>query len=216
MTKFLNKLPVLYKSIVISALILGGFAAVSTTLLSITNIATYDAIEESENKALLRNLTELLPANKLNNDLINDRINVRNSLLGTSAPMNVYRARLNGIDSAVIISALAPNGYNGRINILVGIFVDGTIAGVRVTSHRETPGLGDDIELAKSDWILDFDGKSLKMPIEEQWEVKKDGGVFDQFTGATITPRATVAAILNTLKFYDSNKEMLFKPHANN
>lgn len=130
--------------------------------------------------------------------------------------MDVYRARLNGSDSAVIISSQAPNGYNGRISILVGIFFDGTIAGVRVTSHRETPGLGDDVELAKSDWILSFNGKSLKIPLEEKWEVKKDGGNFDQFTGATITPRAIVAAVLNTLKFYEDNQVLLYKPHTMN
>lgn len=216
MIKYLNTLPSLVQGIVISALILGGFAAVSTTLLSITNTATYEAIKESEKKALLNNLTQILPPETFNNDLLKDRISVRNSLLGTSAPMDVYRARLNGSDSAVIISSQAPNGYNGRISILVGIFFDGTIAGVRVTSHRETPGLGDDVELAKSDWILSFNGKSLKIPLEEKWEVKKDGGNFDQFTGATITPRAIVAAVLNTLKFYEDNQVLLYKPHTMN
>ena len=211
MMSFLDKLPQLSRSIVVSALILGGFAAISTTLLSITNVATHDAIEESERQALLRNLTALLPAEKFNNDLLSDRISVRNSLLGTSEPMNVYRARQDNTDVAVIISTLAPNGYNGRINILVGIFTDGNIAGVRITSHRETPGLGDEVEIAKSDWVLSFDGKSLGSPIEDQWEVKKDGGIFDQFTGATITPRAVVGAVLNTLKFYNSNKETLFR-----
>lgn len=216
MISYLDKLPPLGRSIVFSALILGGFAAVSTTLLSITNFATHDAIEESEKQALLRNLNELLPADRFNNDLLSDRISVRNSLLGTSEPMDVYRARHNQRDAAVIISTLAPNGYNGRIKILVGIFTDGKIAGVRVTSHHETPGLGDDIDVAKSNWILNFNGRSLKTPVEEQWEVKKDGGVFDQFTGATITPRAVVAAVRSTLKFYSSNKEMLFKQTTDN
>ncbi len=215
MKHFLDTLPPLGRSIVVSALILGGFAALSTTLLSITSFATHDAIEESEKQALLRNLHELLPADKFNNDLLSDRISVQNSLLGTSAPMDVYRARHGSTDVAVIISTLAPKGYNGRINILVGIYVDGTVAGVRITAHRETPGLGDEIELAKSDWVLGFNGKSLGAPTTELWEVKKDGGEFDQFTGATITPRVVVAAVRNTLKFYQGNKEMLFKRAPN-
>ncbi|CAG0878801.1 unnamed protein product [Cyprideis torosa] len=196
--------------IIVSAIVLGCFAAFSTALLSITNYATFDAIQESKKQALLRNLQALLPAGTFDNDLVNDRISVRDPLLGSTDATDVYRARLGEENVAVIISTVAPNGYNGRISMLVGIFEDGRIAGVRITSHRETPGLGDEIELSKSDWILDFDGKSLKLPTENQWRVKRDGGVFDQFTGATITPRAVVAAVHNTLKFYRNHKAQLF------
>ncbi|MCB1757375.1 MAG: electron transport complex subunit RsxG [Gammaproteobacteria bacterium] len=196
---------------IFSALILGGFAALSTALLSITNEATRDAIALSEQQALLRSLHEILPDERYDNDLLADRISVRHSLLGTNLPVDVYRARLAGQDSAVIIAAQAPNGYNGRIKLLVGINTDGTLAGVRATSHKETPGLGDDIELARSDWVLGFNGKSLDQPAAKQWAVKKDGGVFDQFTGATITPRAVVGAVYNTLKYFSENRRFLFE-----
>ncbi len=202
----------LLRSIALSALILGGFAAISTTLLSLTNLATRDAIIESERLALLKNLQEIIPADRYNNDLQSDRILVRHSLLGTSLPLEAYRARLDDKNIAVIITSQAPNGYNGTIQLLTGIYADGTIAGVRVTSHRETPGLGDVIELSKSDWILSFNNTSLKKPVIEKWLVKKDGGYFDQFTGATITPRAVVASVRNTLRFYAENRDTLFLP----
>lgn len=200
----------LLRSIALSALVLGGFAAISTSLLSLTNLATRDAIIESERLALLKNLQEIIPANRYNNDLQSDRILVRHSLLGTSLPLEAYRARLDDQDVAVIIASQAPNGYNGTIQLLTGIYTDGTIAGVRVTNHRETPGLGDVIELSKSDWILGFNNTSLKKPVIEKWLVKKDGGYFDQFTGATITPRAVVASVRNTLRFYAENRDTLF------
>ena len=92
-------------------------------------------------------------------------------------------------------------GYSGPINLLVAVNVDGTLSGVRVVSHKETPGLGDKIETNKDDWILGFVGKSLSNPSEALWKVRKDGGEFDQFTGATITPRAVVNAVREVLKY---------------
>ena len=110
-----------------------------------------------------------------------------------------------------IFNAIAPDGYNGRIHLLVGVYVDGRIAGVRVVKHAETPGLGDAIEVRKSSWILGFDGKSLDRPEPTRWAVRRDGGEFDQLTGATITRRAVVAAVRNTLLYYRQNAAMIFR-----
>jgi electron transport complex protein RnfG len=111
---------------------------------------------------------------------------------------------------AAIFNSVAPDGYNGKIHLLVGVYIDGRLAGVRVVKHAETPGLGDAVEIRKSPWIDDFAGKSLTNPIQERWRVKRDGGDFDQFTGATITPRAVVAAVRNTLLYYQQNADMIF------
>jgi electron transport complex protein RnfG len=111
---------------------------------------------------------------------------------------------------AVIIPVVAPDGYSGDIDLIVGINSDGTIAGVRVLGHKETPGLGDKAELKKSNWVLGFNGRSLTNPTLDGWAVKKDKGVFDQFTGATITPRAVVAATLRALQFAEANRKTLF------
>ena len=132
-------------------------------------------------------------------------------LLGTESPAMAYRARKNDLPVAIIINAIAPDGYSGKIHLLIGIYYDGSIAGVRVVKHAETPGLGDAIEVRKSDWILNFDQRSLENPSITEWKVKRDGGYFDQMTGATITPRSIVKAVKNTLIYFRDHKEELFK-----
>ena len=122
----------------------------------------------------------------------------------------MYRARLRGEPVAAIFRSIAPDGYSGKIHLLVGVYIDGSLAGVRVVKHAETPGLGDAVEIRKSSWIEDFAGKSLTNPSQDRWRVKRDGGDFDQFTGATITPRAVVAAVRNTLLYYQQNTDMIF------
>ena len=160
----------------------------------------------------MRNLHALLPRNELDNDIATDTIRLPpSSLLGTTGETVAYRARLDGEPVAVIFNSVAPDGYNGRIYLLVGVYVDGSIAGVRVVKHAETPGLGDGIEIKKSPWIKSFDGKSLNNPEAPGWAVRRDGGEFDQLTGATITPRAVVAAVRNTLLYYRQNADMLFQ-----
>ena len=125
----------------------------------------------------------------------------------------MYRARLRGEAVAVVLAPVAPGGYSGSIHLLVGIAPDGTLLGVRVTEHRETPGLGDAIEARKSDWIRRFTGRSLGDPPFERWRVRKDGGDFDQFTGATVTPRAVVGAVANVLVYFDRHRaELLAQP----
>jgi electron transport complex protein RnfG len=117
---------------------------------------------------------------------------------------------------AAIIPAITQDGYSGAISMIIGINFDGTVAGVRVVEHRETPGLGDKIDLKKSDWILGFNGKSLLNPQQSDWKVKKEGGDFDQFTGATITPRAVVNQILKSLQYFENDRERLLTISAAN
>jgi len=126
--------------------------------------------------------------------------------LGLTEPANLNLAKQDGHWVATVIPARAPDGYSGAIKLIVGVNVDGSIAGVRVLAHNETPALGDKVDTRKSDWVLSFDGKSIGKPPLESWAVKKDGGEFDQFTGATITPRAVVKKVRDVLEYYQANK----------
>ncbi|MGE4405805.1 electron transport complex subunit RsxG, partial [Pseudomonas sp.] len=139
---------------------------------------------------------------------------LQDRLLGNKSPLPAYIAIKDGRPSAVILQAIAPDGYSGAIHLLVGIWADGRVAGVRVLGHRETPGLGDRIELTKSPWIRSFDGKSLENPQADGWAVKKDRGTFDQFAGATITPRAVVGAVHRALQYFDVHKAELLTADA--
>jgi electron transport complex protein RnfG len=199
------------RQILLSGVFLWLFAVVGTTLVALTEYGTSEAILENERQVLLRNLYALLPRDKLDNDIATDTLELpASTLLGTDGDSTVYRARLGGEPVAAIFNSIAPDGYNGKIYLLVGIYIDGSLAGVRVVKHAETPGLGDAVEIRKSPWINDFAGKSLTNPSQERWAVKRDGGDFDQFTGATITPRAVVAAVRNTLLYYQQNADMIF------
>ena len=199
------------RQILISGLFLWLFAVVGTSLVALTEFGTREPILENERLILLRNLNALLPQEQLDNDIVNDVLELpANSLLGTDTPSLVYRARKQGTPVAAIFSSIAPQGYSGKIHLLVGVYTDGRIAGVRVIKHSETPGLGDAIEVRKSPWITEFNDKSLDRPDQKGWQVKRDGGEFDQFTGATITPRAVVRAVRNTLLYYRENADMIF------
>jgi electron transport complex protein RnfG len=194
----------------IGSLILGLFAVAGTGLVALTHDGTAERIAENERQSLLRSLHQIITPDSHDNDIYTDTIEVSNPLLGTNQPVMVYRARLGKLPVAAVIASIAPDGYAGTIKLLVGINYDGTLAGVRVVSHRETPGLGDAIEAERSDWVLGFNRRSLEEPDEKRWKVKKDGGVFDQFSGATITPRAIVGAVHNTLRYFQNNREALF------
>jgi electron transport complex protein RnfG len=199
------------RQILLSGVFLWLFAVAGTTLVALTEFTTSEAIVDNERQVLLRNLYALLPRNRLDNDIATDTLLLpASTLLGTDDDSTVYRARLRGEPVAAIFNSVAPDGYNGKIHLLVGVYVDGNLAGVRVVKHAETPGLGDAVEIRKSPWIDDFAGKSLTNPSEDRWRVKRDGGDFDQFTGATITPRAVVAAVRNTLLYYQQNADMIF------
>ncbi|HUV20578.1 MAG TPA: electron transport complex subunit RsxG [Gammaproteobacteria bacterium] len=200
------------RQILVSGAFLWLFAVAGTTLVAFTEYNTSDAIAENERQLLLRNLYTLLPRDQLDNDIATDTRSLPASpLLGTDTATLAYRARLAGEPVAAVFNSIAPNGYNGRIHLLVGVYVDGSLAGVRVVNHAETPGLGDAVEIRKSPWIKSFDDKSLNNPGESGWRVKRDGGEFDQLTGATITPRAVVKAVHNTLLYYQQNADMIFE-----
>jgi electron transport complex protein RnfG len=197
--------------IIRSGVLLGIIALLGTALLASVNALTHERILEQQERHMLQQLNEIVPATSFDNDLLEDRIEIRDEAhFRHPAAVTVYRARLDGQPAAVLMLVTAPDGYNGDIRILAGIDNTGTLIGVRVVSHRETPGLGDPIEREKSDWILDFAGKSLQQPGKTGWAVKKDGGQFDQFTGATISPRAVVRTVHDTLMYFHANREMLF------
>jgi len=205
-----------YRPVFISAVFLFLFAVIGSGMVAFTYDGTAQRIADNKRQALLNSLNELVPTDRYNNDIFHDTIQVRSSeLLGSADPVTVYRARLDGWPVAAVLEVIAPDGYSGKIRLLVAINTDGTLAGVRVVEHRETPGLGDAIEAERSPWIVGFNGKSIDHPPQDSWKVKRDGGVFDQFTGATITPRAVVKAVKNALLYFGTNSQSLFAqdPH---
>ncbi len=202
------------RNMLIGAAILGLFAVAGTGLVSYTYQVTKPQILENERQAILKNLHTLISPDEHDNPIESDTIEVIDPLLGSDKPVKIYRARKQKLPVAAIINAIAPDGYSGKIHLVVAIRHNGTLAGARVVSHHETPGLGDGIEAERSDWILAFNGLSLTNPGKRGWGVKKDGGDFDQFTGATITPRAVVKAVYNSLKYYAQNREMIFSQSA--
>lgn len=202
-------LPEIPRSMLKNAAILGLFAVATVGLVALTQQGTATRIQAAERAAQVRALAEILPADSHDNPLLEHAFTVSDPLLGSSQPLPAYRALQGEQPSAVILQAIAPDGYSGSIRLLIGIHADGRLAGVRVLNHRETPGLGDKIELAKSAWIRAFDGKSLGDPDAAGWAVKKDQGQFDQFAGATITPRAVVKAVHHALQYFDAHRAAL-------
>lgn len=202
----------LLRNMLLSAGLLGVFAVIGTGLVAWTHQVTAEQIAENERAALLKTVHELIPPSMHDNDLYEDRIQVSApDFLGTSAQLPVYRARKDGRPVAAVITTIAPNGYGGAIKLLVAVRYDGTVAGVRVLNQHETPGLGDAIETSRSNWIYSFNGKFIGNPPLKKWAVKKDNGVFDQFTGATITPRAVVGAVRDALLYFDAHRKELFQ-----
>lgn len=202
----------IFRNMLISATVLALFAIVGTFSVTHTFDNTIDRITENKRMALLKAIHVLIPPSAHDNDIFTDIITVQNkNLLGTEKPVNVYRARKNNKPVAVIINSIAPDGYSGKIELLIAINFDGVLSGVRVSHHKETPGLGDAIEENRSDWITKFKDHSLSNPDKKGWAVKRDGGEFDQFTGATITPRAIVKAVHKTLRYYKSNRDTLYE-----
>jgi electron transport complex protein RnfG len=178
---------------------------------------TKEQIAQAEREALLQKLHSVIKPSEHNNDIFSDYITVSSpELLGASPEVNVFRARMDGEPIAALITPTAPDGYNGEIKLLVGVRYNEEIAGVRVLSHKETPGLGDAIEARRSKWIYQFNGRSLGNPSAENWKVQRDRGEFDQLTGATISSRAVVKAVRKTLEYYQGNKDFLFKKDFNN
>ena len=199
-----------HKQIAFTGLLLMLFAVVGGGMVGLTFENTAEKIADNERQAMLRSLNQILPAGSYDNDLLNDTMQLdADERLGQTRSSVAYIAKKQDNISAIIFSVIAPDGYSGDIKLLVGVNSDGTIAGVRVVSHKETPGLGDGIEIERSNWILNFKNKSLTTPDSKGWKVKRDGGVFDQFTGATITPRAVVKAVHQTLLYFNLRKKEL-------
>lgn len=174
---------------------------VAAALLAGTWALTRDRITDAEQRAKLQALEIVLPPDRYDNDPIADAVQVRAPAWLGGESATVSRARLAGAPSALVLDVMAPDGYAGPIRLLVAVAADGTVLGVRVTAHQETPGLGDDIEAGRSDWITRFTGRALGNPPSPRWRVQRDGGDFPQFAGATLTPRAVVAAVRRTLQF---------------
>lgn len=190
--------------------VLAGFALFAAILLGLADLATRGVIQLRLEEDLKASLEEVVPAELHDNDLLSSTVTVASADANLGqAETQVYLARKQGEISAVCFKFIAPDGYAGPINLVMGLDTAGEILGVRVISHTETPGLGDKIEITKSKWVLSFNGKSLDNLTFEQWAVKKDGGEFDQFSGATITPRKVVQAIRRGLEFYRKHQDEL-------
>ena len=190
--------------------VLAVFALCASILLGFADLATRDVIQLRLAEDLKANLQEVVPADYYDNDLLADHITLPSAEANLGAAETIiYLAKKQGEVNAVCFKFIAPDGYAGPISLVMGVDKKGEILGVRVISHVETPGLGDKIEITKSKWVLNFNGKSLDNLSIAQWAVKKDGGVFDQFAGATITPRKVVQAIKRGLDFYQSNRLQL-------
>jgi Na+-translocating ferredoxin:NAD+ oxidoreductase subunit G len=188
------------------------FTAIGTTIVALSYDLTKNQIADNQKQTLLKQLNALISTDLYDNDLLNDKIEITDKEnLGTTMPVSFYRARKQNQPQAIVFMPVAPDGYGGSIQLLVGITIEGTLLGVRVVSHQETPGLGDLIEEKRSTWIYSFNGFSLEYPPLEKWNVKKDGGIFDQFTGATITPRAIVKAVKKSLVFFQNKRDILFQ-----
>ncbi len=198
-----------------STFVIVAVAIVATALLAFVHERTQDDIVAGEHQATLRALSIVLPPNRYDNDPSTDTITLlADAWTGSAAPVLVRRARMHGKPSALVLDVIAPDGYAGPIHLLVSVAADGTVLGVRVTAHKETPGLGDPIEAGKSAWITRFTGRFLGDPPVDRWAVKRDGGDFDQFASATVTPRAVVAAVQRSLQLVARHGAQLYAEPA--
>lgn len=203
------------RRIVRAALVLAAVAIAAFGLVAVVHEATRDQIAATERARELARFDEVLGGRPHDNDLLADALTLRDpELLGTTATVTAYRARLHGQPVAVVLEPVAPAGYSGAIHLLVAVAPDGSVLGVRAVAHHETPGLGDFIDTRKSDWIRYFTGKSAGKLAATRWRVRQDGGEFDQYTGATITSRAVVEAVGRTLQFFERHRDELLADPA--
>lgn len=189
-------------------------AVIAAALVTASHVFTKDRIAANQRARLMASLHSVLDLPDEQVDLNPTNLRVTDPLLGSDEPVDVFVIEQGEQPVATIIAAVAPDGYNAEIQLLIGIKRDATISGVRVVRHRETPGLGDLIDIRKSDWILQFDATSLERPALTEWAVDKDEGYFDSITGATVTPRAVVNAVKNTLLYYRAHQAELFAAAA--
>jgi len=201
----------LYNNIFTPGGLLAITALVGTGILFVINWHSSPYIKENERQMLLKSVSSVLDNVQYDNDILEDTLKVYDKTqLGHDSPSLIYRVRKDKNPIAAVITVIAPNGYSGQIKLLVGINTNNVITGVRVVKHKETPGLGDGIEKQRSDWIDIFLGKSLHNPKVGGWKVKRDGGEFDQLTGATITPRAIVGAVYKALRYFRTHYVEIF------
>jgi electron transport complex protein RnfG len=187
-------------------------AAVLTVGLVTFATLTRDRIARNQQVWIKQHLDALVAPESYDNDPLLDTTEVRApEFLGTAAPVTAYRMRKAGRPVAVAIRSIAPDGYRGPLELLVAIAPGGQLLGVQVIRHNETPGLGDAFENRDAGWLDKFRGLSLAKPPQQRWTVRPDGGDFDAFTGATITPRAIVKAVRRTLEFYQGNEDRLYQ-----
>jgi len=200
--------------------ILAVFAIVCTAVVGLVYELTKNKIAQQQQLQLLNILHSIIEPTSYNNEIANDCVLLQSPLLGDETiKQKVYVARLSNANSskpiAMAITTTAPDGYNGNISLIVAMKMDNVISGVRVLEHQETPGLGDKIDERKSDWIYSFSGKSVLDEKDKRWAVSKDKGMFDQFTGATITPRAVVKSVKNAVLYLQQNKAFILEqPNA--
>ena len=197
-----------YAPAFISAIILAAFAVLGSSLVGFSYESTHEQILQNQRETLRRQINDVFPEAQHDNIVIDDVVSIKDDELGDDE-VKVYRATLEQTPTGLIYSPVTADGYSVDILLTIAINENNQVTGVRVLQHKETPGLGDKIETRRSDWIKSFDGTSLTSPRSEKWAVKRDGGDFDQFTGATITPRAVVKAVKNTLQYHQLNKEKL-------
>jgi electron transport complex protein RnfG len=193
-----------------NGMMLALFACVTTGVVAITHGLTQQTIAEQKKIQLVKILNQVIPEQEHDNDLAKACIKIQLPYLQSTDSLHAYIAKQEQRITGIAIETIAPDGYNGKIKLLVGIDTTGTITGTRILSHQETPGLGDKIDLRVTDWILGFTGKQLSAENESGWAVRKDGGHFDQFTGATITPRAVVKAVKNVLNYVQIHQDTLY------
>ena len=190
--------------------ILTAFALLTTGAVALTHNLTAQRISDQEKKQLAEQLQQVLDAHHYDNQLYKDCVIITDERLGPRPEQIIYRAYKSDKPYALVMRHVTPSGYSGDINLLTAVFANGEIAGVRVTKHEETPGLGDKVEVKKSDWITLFKGQTVLGEDDNRWAVKKDGGQFDQFTGATITPRAVVGSVKQAVLFAQAEFDNLF------
>jgi len=199
-----------------TALILFIFVVVFTAVLAGAYLFTRPAIEASAIAEKMKLITEVLPAGSYDNALLEDTLTMPPTpALGLDQPSTIYRARQGKADVALVLEAVAPDGYAGKIRLLIAVWADGRIAGIRVTQHKETPGLGDYIDAKKDKvksrpWISQFNDQSFTTVAKEAWQLKKDGGHFDYYAGATVSARAVTKAVGKALEFATTHREQLF------
>jgi len=193
-----------------------AFTIMGTILLTTIYGITKAPIAENERQAKLALLKQVIDDSLYDNDVLTTTVSVpASTLLGTKQAGIANIATRNHKPIAVILEAIAADGYAGDIKLLVAILTNGEISGVRVIAHKETPGLGDYIDIAKDNWINIFNGKSLQQQAAA-WQVKKDGGEYDYKVGATITPRAVVKQVARTLQYFQQHRESLLTPSNSN